>query len=305
MTLHVHHIPYRKKLHNIIEYLVLIATLMTLFFGLLFLTNKFDNSVIQTTAVVVSTTLIVLFNSIVIIFVIWDIIIRNRTTTKNRKKKKRIERFKRIRDYQRKKYSGHNDGEDFVFSFNFREFKIDEEDEKIKTMNDIIFDLLSWRRVVNNFKRFKKKRRSVNQKVGRISMSASEFSKSDLAKDDLDPLDKLEEIKAIEMREMSKKSKENEASQTEKKNQQIITQEIDDKNGVEISISHPDQQKIEEISFSVSTREISSSLSLMEKLAMKENEPLEEEENDSKILNSPSSFNENEVENSNEQGIQE
>jgi len=167
---------------------------MTLFFGLLFLTNKFDNKAIQTTAVVISTTLIVVFNIIVCLFVIWDIIIRNRSTRKQKKRKRRVQRIIKIRENERKKNSVQETNEDYQFHFRFREVRIPDEDENIKTMNDIIFDLLAWRRVRQNFARFQKKNSKVKKKVTRISLTTSKFSHSDVHNDDLDALSKLKPV---------------------------------------------------------------------------------------------------------------
>jgi hypothetical protein len=89
LILHMQVVPFKRKFHNLMEYVMLIATLLTLFFGLLFLTSKFATVEIRITIEVISVIIIVVSNILAIIMTIWDIYTRRKNIGKRAKREKR------------------------------------------------------------------------------------------------------------------------------------------------------------------------------------------------------------------------
>jgi hypothetical protein len=89
LILHIQTVPFKRKFHNLMEYVMLVATLMTLFFGLLFLTSKFATVEIRIIIEVISVVIIVVSNVLAVIMTIWDIYTRRKNIGKRSKKEKR------------------------------------------------------------------------------------------------------------------------------------------------------------------------------------------------------------------------
>jgi hypothetical protein len=76
--LHIHFIPFHKKFHNIIEYFVLLITMLVLFFGLLFFVDKFPSPGWKAASSWVSFLIIIVGTILVVTLILVDIFIRKR-----------------------------------------------------------------------------------------------------------------------------------------------------------------------------------------------------------------------------------
>jgi hypothetical protein len=87
LLVHLYAMPYRMKFHNIIDYIVLMATLLILFHGLLFYINQFPTPWLARFAEVLANIIFYAASFIVIAMIIWDI--RTRRIKENQLRKLR------------------------------------------------------------------------------------------------------------------------------------------------------------------------------------------------------------------------
>eukprot|EP01080_Neovahlkampfia_damariscottae_P008905 gene8905-853_t len=137
---------------NIMEYIMLIATLMTLFFGLLFLSSRFQTNGIRIFIEIVSFAIIVSSNILAIIMTFWDIYTRRKNIGKRAKKEKRDTKNLSFKTPKEKEYD---------FHYNWRKWDVSSEEDSKLTMNQIFENLLS-------FKRFQRKGYLIIRKGKRV-----------------------------------------------------------------------------------------------------------------------------------------
>ena len=88
---HFHFVPYKRKFHNLMEYFVLMATLLTLFSGLLFYVDALPGRLfpIYLKYILITITMIIIIasNILVVIMFCYDVFLRRKKEKKNMKKK--------------------------------------------------------------------------------------------------------------------------------------------------------------------------------------------------------------------------
>jgi hypothetical protein len=160
--LHTNFVPFKRKFHNVMDYFVIIVTMTTLFFGLLFFVDRFPEGTKSPLeylafAVIIGSTLIV------VSMILWDA----NTRRKNDKKKLKL----KLRNILRNKEHNEDmrtllvqlherDEKDDMFhvtevpwnvdyEYKLLHFETDSEtpEEVFTHMNDIFFNLLSWERI--------------------------------------------------------------------------------------------------------------------------------------------------------------
>ena len=89
LLMHMKAVPYNKKAHNVLEYLVLLSTLVVLFLGLLFFVDRFPEPWMKTFSEVLAVVVIVATTIVVILVILWDIQTRKRKERGNVKTKER------------------------------------------------------------------------------------------------------------------------------------------------------------------------------------------------------------------------
>jgi len=139
---------------------MLLATLLTLFFGLLFLSSKFANDTIRIFIEIISVTIIVLSNVIAIFMTIWDIYTRRKNIGKRAKREKR----NTLNETKIK----HKSDEDFDFHYNWRKWNISSDEDSKLTMNQIFENLLSFERIKRKIYLITRKGKKVAKKVEKV-----------------------------------------------------------------------------------------------------------------------------------------
>ena len=141
---------------------MLLATILTLFFGLLFLSAKFTTNGIKILIEISSVIVIVVSNLLVIIMTIWDIYVRKKNIGKRRKQeKKRAHEIMNV---------VHLDKE-YNFNFEWRKWDVSTDEDSKLTMNDIIEDLFSFKRLKRKLFLFQRKGKKVAKKVQKVKES--------------------------------------------------------------------------------------------------------------------------------------
>jgi hypothetical protein len=88
LLLHIYAVPFRYKFHNIMEYVVLISTFLTLFFGLLFFVDRFPTDGTKQFAVWLATVIMLASTVGILLMIVWDFFTR-------RKKEKKLVRARK------------------------------------------------------------------------------------------------------------------------------------------------------------------------------------------------------------------
>ncbi|KAL0489622.1 hypothetical protein AKO1_010563, partial [Acrasis kona] len=78
LLLHIHTVPFRKKFHNLMEYIVLICIVLTLFFGLLFFVDQFPAEGFKTFCTFLAISVLVVGTVAVVCMSVIDFFIRRR-----------------------------------------------------------------------------------------------------------------------------------------------------------------------------------------------------------------------------------
>jgi hypothetical protein len=103
MLAQVNYIPYRKKFHNLMEYFILLSTLLTLMAGLLlFVVDRTGGSsslvidpglksFLKYILPVITILIVVISNVVVLFMFVFDVYVRRKKTQKKLKKKRKLE----------------------------------------------------------------------------------------------------------------------------------------------------------------------------------------------------------------------
>jgi hypothetical protein len=169
MMMQVNFIPYRKKFHNLMDYFILLSTLLTLFAGLLLFVVDRDGgaglvideglrNALKYSLPVITIILIIISNIVVISMFIFDVYIRRKKDKKKLKKKRKLEiekmeqnqKMSNVLEDLHGRRMDHDEmvpwetEHDFKFTVNFEE--VSEEEDTLTTMNQIIEDVFSFKR---------------------------------------------------------------------------------------------------------------------------------------------------------------
>jgi hypothetical protein len=85
LLLHFNCVPYRLKGHNLMEYVTLLATLLTLFFGLLFFVDKFPTEQWKNACIVITMIVIISCTVIIVLMILFDMWTRRQKDNKKKK----------------------------------------------------------------------------------------------------------------------------------------------------------------------------------------------------------------------------
>ncbi|KAL9646036.1 hypothetical protein ABK040_015802 [Willaertia magna] len=96
-------VPFKHKFHNVMEYFVLMATLIVLFFGLLFFVKSFPAVWLETAAAWLAIIVIILSVVFVCLMALQDVITRIRSE-RTKKRKRRQELISKFGEEQAKKH---------------------------------------------------------------------------------------------------------------------------------------------------------------------------------------------------------
>jgi membrane protein implicated in regulation of membrane protease activity len=161
LVLHLQFVPFKRKWHNLMEYIMLMATILTLFFGLLFLGSDALFPALKTFVEVLSVTVIIVSNVLVIIMTIWDIYVRQKNIGKRKKKERLLNEKNKVTEKL-------EDEEDYEFHFNWSKWNISSDEDSSLNMNEIIVDLFSFNRLKKKLFLINRKGKRVATKVGQV-----------------------------------------------------------------------------------------------------------------------------------------
>lgn len=177
MLLQMNFVPYRRKFHNIMEYFILMATLILLCCGLMFAipAEKFPSAGFRKFIDVLSIIIIISSTVFVVGMIIWDAQTRKKNDKKKTKMKKRelAELIAKrtmaglpIDDllYQKKTKYDENRNVLFVPPFFVNDTSESETDSK-ETLNQILENLFSLRRLKRKIFLVNRKRKRIQDKV--------------------------------------------------------------------------------------------------------------------------------------------
>lgn len=156
---HIQYIPFRRKFHNLMEYLVLLATLLTLFCGLLLYFDLFPFAEMKMAIQIIAIIIMISAAILVAFMVLWDYNTRRKKKDK-RSKKKRKELFAEMQQRKLKNLPFDHIVKELMGS----QTKYDEngsvafdpplfwdvhhsDDENVDTIGDLIGNLFSWKRL--------------------------------------------------------------------------------------------------------------------------------------------------------------
>lgn len=88
LLLHMYAVPYRFKFHNLMEYVVLLCTLLTLFFGLLFFVDKFPTVLTKDIAIWLASIILIIGTILVACMIVWDFFTRRKKEIKKLRKRR-------------------------------------------------------------------------------------------------------------------------------------------------------------------------------------------------------------------------
>jgi hypothetical protein len=145
---------------------MLMSIMLTLFFGLLFLSasnGRIENDAIKIMIEVAPVTVILGSNVIAIGMTIWDIYTSQKNIRKRAKKNKKIEAL--LQSEQKNEIE--NDG-DYEFHFLWSKWNVSSSDDSKQSINDILDDLFSIKRLQKKLFLIKRKGVKVATKVGNV-----------------------------------------------------------------------------------------------------------------------------------------
>ena len=160
---------------------MLLATIFTLLFGLLFLRSQNTADGIKVIIEISSVFVIVSSNLLVIVMTIWDIFVRRKNIGKRKKNAKIIRSRIQIPVF--------NEGDEYDFKYESRKWNVSSAEDSTLNMNEIIEDLFSFERLKRKLISFENKRKKVTTKVKQVKETIS-FDKK-----------KVEEKRIAEMEE--------------------------------------------------------------------------------------------------------
>jgi hypothetical protein len=203
MLMHINFIPYKKKFHNLMEYFILMSTLLTLFAGLLLyvvdrnggtnvVINESLRDVLTEILPIITVALIVISNVVVISMFLFDVYVRRN------KEKQRVKKLKKSqqeeKEHEEKLTNVLDDlhgnamnqrqssmvpwetEHDFQFKVKLEEISDLEDDSK--SMNDILADVFSYGRAKRRIISIKNEtQKRVSTLISKIKKEKSEDSK--------------------------------------------------------------------------------------------------------------------------------
>ncbi|EFC39840.1 ATS1 domain-containing protein [Naegleria gruberi] len=184
-VIHLQLVPYSKKMHNLIEYVTLVATLLTLFTGLIFFYDV-ESLVgllwIRTLALVLTIIIFVLTAAVLVLAVLWDIRTRKRKEAK--KIKEKLEEIKNSISNGTTDKSDDKVKETIVFGLDIDEFDDDPAGDsslnsKHETINDVFSNLFSLERRKKKTDKIKQKGAKIKSKITNKTKSTSEKTNGD------------------------------------------------------------------------------------------------------------------------------
>jgi hypothetical protein len=135
---------------------MLMSIMLTLFFGLLFLSSsigRIENDVIKILIEIASVTVIILSNVLAITMTIWDIYTRQKNIGKRKKK--------RMNEMEYEELST----KEFDFHFNWKKWNVSSSDDSKLTINQILDDLFSLKRLKRKLFLLKRKGKKIATNV--------------------------------------------------------------------------------------------------------------------------------------------
>jgi hypothetical protein len=181
--LHTNFVPFKRKFHNVMDYFVIIVTMTSLFFGLLFFVDNFPDQLTKDFVEYIAFFVLLGSTIIVVGMILWDARTRKKHDQKkakllklhkNKDKERDFDRLKVIFDIHRldesfdKTYKSDNHQNifgnlelpwDVEYEFKPMNFKTDSSsnEDGYTHMNQVFGDLLSKERFRKNFMTFEKK----------------------------------------------------------------------------------------------------------------------------------------------------
>ena len=152
---------------------MLISAIITYFFALLFLSNKFPTNGIRVLLLIICIFCVISCNLILIGMTIWDIYTRKKNANKRKKRNKKL-------GLEKKEIKFLEDGE-YDFHYKFRELNVSSEENVNYTMNEIWMDLFSTKRIRRKLFLVDRKRKRISKKVNDTSI-AKQIKESEINK---------------------------------------------------------------------------------------------------------------------------
>lgn len=156
LLIHMNYVPFKRKFHNIMEYFILMVTLVVLVCGLLFFINQFPTDGFKTFIQVVAILTMVGSTVFVISMILWDANTRKKNEKKKRKRKMReIENLIQQRrekglpfdDLIQQKRTQYDEQGNVVFKLRFFEHSSESDEDPNATLNSILENLFSMKRL--------------------------------------------------------------------------------------------------------------------------------------------------------------
>jgi hypothetical protein len=161
------------------QYIVLMSTFLTLVFGFLFYANQFPSEGWKVFAIILCLGIIILSNVLTVSMTLWDVYTRFKNIKKRRKQKKKTEALEKALDDKRQLMFDELHGmrmisqktnipfkTEFNFKLEWNEADESSEDE-LNSMNDILSNLFSLRRVKRKVYLVNRKRQKIVHKIVR------------------------------------------------------------------------------------------------------------------------------------------
>ena len=180
LLLHMQNVPYKRKFHNLMEYVTILATILTLFCGLLFYVEKFPNLIVEQMIQAVAIIVMITATIFVILMVIWDY------QTRRKKDAKKLKR--RVKDLLAELSEKQRKGEPtevLELKFKYLKTKFDDQgnvlfvppfyhdipesdEESVRNINEIIEKLFTLKRLKRKLFLVDRKRRRVQASLSKV-----------------------------------------------------------------------------------------------------------------------------------------
>jgi len=154
LILQMKFVPYKKKFHNLMDYFVLVLTLIALLCGLLFYIDRFPSTVWSVVFQVLAMVVIIACTVLVGVLIAFDIFVRRDKDTRKRKQQKlqALEQPKKPA-----KLTLYDDKGQVAIVHPFTDEEVEEEEDKADSLNKIISDVFSWHRFKHRVKVIRRK----------------------------------------------------------------------------------------------------------------------------------------------------
>jgi hypothetical protein len=184
LILHIEFVPFKKKFHNVMEYMVLVTTLVILMFGLLFFVRKWPEPWMESASTVIVIIIIIASSVLLVAGVLWDINTRRKKEGKRARERRKhlaqgnkkyirrrvalppgmAEKRYRVSLIEEEKYEEEKQ-QDPNFIPTIFESETESSEDKDTTMNDIFANLLSRRRLQKKVHLVKEKGKKTAEKI--------------------------------------------------------------------------------------------------------------------------------------------